>query len=157
MKPGRDSNQTSENSKLYRFEYIDTFMGESTRMVDWVWVPDAELQDYIDSKSKISSGLVMREATEEESELYDEAYNDGYGMATLMEIQKNDNGISFLMLGMNEDSEIITSKKFQCGVCDEQRDFETEVAVANNFYVSVSKEEILWHVCFNCAISKLED
>jgi hypothetical protein len=157
MEPEQDSNQTWENSKLYRFEYIDTFMGESTRMVDWSWVPEGELQDYIDSKSKISSGLVTREASEEEAELYDEAYNDGYGIATIMEIQKNDNGISFAMLGINEDGNIITSKKFRCGICDEMRDFETEVAVANDFYVSTSKDDVLWHVCFNCAISKLED
>jgi hypothetical protein len=45
---------------------------------------------------------------------------------------------------------------FQCPVCKKHRDFETEVAMANDFYLTTLVGENLWHICYDCAMITVE-
>jgi len=142
-----------ESANLYRFEYYEPL--DEFTYVDWVWLEPIEVSEYRSSAANVK----YRKATAEEEELYNEAYADGYGIAALMEFQSNDNGITF-RVQLNEDKQDFThTKMFKCATCGEHRDFETEVAMVNGFYLTALKGEdndILWHVCYDCAMLELE-
>ena len=134
---------------LYKVEYVD----EGSIYVDWVWATEIEVSQLFPSYENPSS---IRRATSEEADLYEEAYADGYGVAAMLEFESRDDGITF-RIEVGEDGELKNGKKmFECGVCAEHKDYEKEAAFASGFYVSVAKDDILWHVCMNCAFSRLE-
>ena len=135
---------------LYRMEYLD----EGTRIVDWLWLTEYELENYLEDKAQ-AAGLIYRAATSEEEELYDEAYRDGYEVAFITGIQENDHGVTFRVDDITEDS-ITTTKVFQCAVCDRHDDFESGVATAAGMYLGVLKDDRLWHICYDCAQGNAE-
>ena len=144
-----ETTEPKDDISLYRFEYLE----EDIRVIDWLWLTEAELERYLEN-FKDASALVYRVATSEEEELYDEAYRDGYEVAAIQEIMKSDNGITFRLDNIGEET-LETTKMFECGICGEHKDFDSDVATANGFYVSISKEDILWHVCFQCTMLEL--
>ncbi len=143
----------NETRNLYRFEHYEP-LDEAT-YVDWVWLEPAEVPEYRSS----DMGVKYRVATKDEEDLYNEAYADGYGVAAILEFESKDNGITF-RVELNKDSEEFNyTKMFKCSTCGEHRDFETEVAMANGFYLTELKgkdNDILWHVCYECAMLQLE-
>lgn len=144
---------TPEDLKLYRLEYLD----EDLRMVDWIWLAEEEVDNYLQSRSQRNEVLLYRAANAEEEELYNEAYNDGYGIAISLENERNDNGVTFRVDGFDPESlEIQSTKMFECAICGEHKDFETDVAMANGFYISIAKGHILWHVCYDCTTLELD-
>jgi hypothetical protein len=143
---------TTEKLNLYRFEYLV----DSSRRVDWVWLQAGEVQAFLDDLEGAS--IIYRQASSEEEELYDEAYNDGYGVAMAEESINNSNGIVFRVDGIQslDPSLITTVKMFKCARCENYKDFETEVATTNGLYLSESKEDILWHICYDCVMLQSE-
>ena len=143
---------TTRDLNLYRFEYLI----DNSRRVDWVWLQPGEVQAFLDDLEGAS--IIYRQASSEEEELYDEAYNDGYGVAMAEESFNNSNGVVFRVEGIEslDTSSISTVKMFKCVRCDNYKDFETEVATTNGLYLSESKEDILWHVCYDCVMLQSE-
>jgi hypothetical protein len=142
---------TNEELKLYRFEYLQ----EDLPVVEWVWLKFGEAEGYFDNHWSMITGVSFRVASQDEEDLYNEAFNDGYMLATVEENHRNDNGItfrlnSFTLTGMD------TTKMFQCARCDKRKDFDDEVAVANGLYLAEAKEDILWHICFDCVMLQNE-
>lgn len=137
--------QSKENSRsLYRFEYYEP--EDDFTYVDWVWLDVAEIADYKSGLSNVN----VRPATKEESDLYDEAYADGYGVAALIEFDSKYDGVTF-RIELTDDGELSTDKKmFQCAICDEHLDFELRVAAIGEMYLGVIKDDKLWHVCKSC-------
>lgn len=135
---------------LYRMEYLD----EGVRIVDWLWLTEYELENYLEDKAQ-AAGLIYRAATPEEEELYDEAYRDGYEVAAITEIQKTYDGVTFRVDDITE-TEITTTKMFQCAVCDRHSDFDSDVATAAGMYLGVLKNDKLWHICYDCAQGNAE-
>lgn len=147
-----EEQKTPENLTLHRFEYIE----EGLRLVDWVWLEDEEVDEYLQNRAEASAGLVHRVASAEEMELYDEAYQDGYGVAMVTESSENYNGVTFRLDGFDSEGlEIETTKMFECAICGEHKDFDTNVAMANGFYLSIEKKDILWHACYDCTVLEL--
>jgi hypothetical protein len=140
-----------ESRNLYRFQYYEP-LDEAT-YVDWVWLEPHEVSDYRSSSSVVK----VREATTEEEELYNEAYADGYGIAAVMEFESKHNGVTF-RVELDESLEDFNyTKMFQCSSCLEHKDFDTQVATANGFYITELKEnDTLWHVCYDCAMLNIE-
>lgn len=146
------SMSTTRDLNLYRFEYLI----DNSRRVDWVWLQPGEVQAFLDDLEGAS--IIYRQASSEEEELYDEAYNDGYGVAMAEESFNNSNGVVFRVEGIESlDPSLISAvKMFKCVRCDNYKDFETEVATTNGLYLSESKEDILWHVCYDCVMLQSE-
>jgi hypothetical protein len=141
----------AELRSLYRFEYYEPEDNES--YVDWVWLADDEVYDY---KSGINA-TQMRRATEDEADLYDEAYADGYGVAALIEFESRYDGVTFRVeVNKDGDLDFEGKKMFECSVCAKHKDFETDVATANGFFVASVIDDILWHVCYECTMISLE-
>lgn len=139
--------QIPSEVKLYRMEVLE----EDRTVVEWNWLTNYELESYIASRAWVD----YRKATKEEEELYDEAYRDGYDVASLKSIEDTFDGITFRMDGF-ETGEIKTTKMFQCAVCDQHKDFEDEVATAGAMYLGVVKDDKLWHLCYDCAIGNAD-
>lgn len=142
----------NESRNLYKFEYYEP-LDEHT-YVDWVWLEPWEVSDYRSSDSSVK----YRKATSEEEDLYNEAYADGYGIASVIEFETKYDGVTF-RVELSEDREDFTyTKMFQCSRCGNHKDFETEVAVANGFFLTElkDKKDVLWHVCYDCAELQLE-
>lgn len=135
---------------LYRMEYLD----EGTRIVDWLWLTDFELENYLEEKAQVA-GLIYRAATSEEEELYDEAYRDGYEVAAITVVNDTYDGVTFRVDSITEEA-IETTKVFQCAVCDKHDDFESGVATAAGMYLGVLKDDKLWHLCYDCAQGNAE-
>tara|TARA_B110000503_G_scaffold62879_1_gene99503 strand:+ start:2679 stop:3167 length:489 start_codon:yes stop_codon:yes gene_type:complete len=143
--------EESEARFLYRFEYYEP--EDNDTYVDWVWLADDEVDEYRSG----SVNTKMRRATEDESELYDEAYADGYGVAALLEFESRYDGVTFRVeLNKDGDLDFEGKKMFQCSVCNAHKDFEDSVAMANGFFVATVLDDILWHVCYECAMISLE-
>lgn len=138
---------TKDNVNLFRFEYLD----EEVRRVDWVWLTPTELHSYMDDQPR-TSAVIYRQASTEEEELYDEAYNDGYGVAMIQEALENDNGVTFRMNAFGEGiaKSFDTTKMFKCAMCNKHKDFDTEVASTGGMYLTKLVNDILWHVCAEC-------
>lgn len=141
MKP----NETDERD-LYRFEYFEP--DDQITYVDWVWLKVSEINDY-------KSGYdicKLRAATPEETELYEEAYSDGYGVASLLEFESQYDGVTFRVeIGEDGELDMNGAKMFQCGICDKHKDFEDDVAMTAGLYLGEVKDDKLWHVCYDCA------
>lgn len=139
--------QIPSDVKLYRMETFN----QGRREVEWNWLTNYELDSYVASKP----GVVHRQATREEEELYDEAYRDGHDVAFLKSLDESFDGITFRVETLGED-DIKTTKMFQCAVCDQHKDFLTEVATAGAMYLGAVRDEKLWHLCYDCAIGNAE-
>lgn len=138
--------------KLYRFEYLS--LGD--RVVDWVWLSgEDEAKEYLTAQLDVS-GVVYREATEDEDELYDEAFNDGLGLGQAEARMESYNGVAYRLNSVNldaidEDFKLDTTKVFTCGECGEsQLEFETKAVTTGKYYVAKEKDGVLWHICFDC-------
>lgn len=141
------------NRNLYRFEYYEPL--DECKYVDWVWLEPHEVSEYNSGNNTTK----FRAATSEEEELYNEAYSDGYGMAAALEFESNYNGVTFRVELDKITKDFSYTKMFQCATCKNHKDFETEVAMANGFYLTElrgEKNDVLWHVCYECAMLKLE-
>lgn len=137
---------------LYRFEYYEP--EDNDTYVDWVWLEESEVRNYKSTYPRIK----VRVATKDEEDLYNEAYADGYGIAAMVEFTSQYDGVTF-RLNRNEDDQLDmfnTTKMFECATCGNHKDFETEVATANDFYLGLIKDDKLWHVCFDCATIQME-
>jgi hypothetical protein len=137
--------------KLYRVEYYEP--EDNDTYIEWVW---AEPMDFLDYRP--GQDISYRKATVEETYLYEEAYEDGYGLAALIEYEHNYNGVTF-RVEVGEDGNLVQGHKmFECAVCEKHKDFETEVGMVSNFYLTEIKNEALWHICYECAMitSELE-
>lgn len=140
-----------EEKSLFRFQYVE----EDETYVDWVWLTIEELVDY---KSNHGKDIHVRPATPDETDLYEEAYADGYGVAALMEFESQYDGVTYrleLPEGCNS-IEFSQKKMFECAICGKHKDFDTEVATANGLYLGEVKENKLWHVCFDCATLQVQ-
>lgn len=136
-----------DNRSLYRFEYYEPDDNET--YIDWVWLKDDELNEY---KSNYTT-FKLRPATKDEESLYNEAYADGYGVAAFMEFESKYDGITYrIELDENGSLDMSGKKMFECAVCQNHKDFEDEVAMANGFYLGTLKDEKLWHICYDCAL-----
>ena len=138
---------------LYRFEYYEPL--DDCSYVDWVWLEPQEVSEYRSSDVSVT----YRVATKDEQDLYNEAYSDGYGVAVALEFESNYNGVTYRVEISDNKEDFISTKVFECGTCGERRDFETEVAMANGFYLTDLKgkdSNILWHICYECAMLQLE-
>lgn len=135
--------------KLYRVEYYEP--EDNDTYIEWVW---AEPMDFLDYRP--GQDISYRKATTEETYLYEEAYEDGYGLAALIEYEHNYNGVTF-RVEVGEDGNLVQGHKmFECAVCEKHKDFETEVGMVNSFFLTEMKNECLWHVCYECAMVTVE-
>ena len=137
----------SEERNLYRFEYYEP--EDQCNYTDWVWLKDDEISDYRSSYGTVN----VRPATSDEEDLYNEAYADGYGIAAMMEFESKYDGVTF-RVELGEDGELNVDGKKMCegAVCGDHKDFEDEVAMANDLFLGVVKDDKLWHICFGCAM-----
>lgn len=138
--------EDNEERILYRAEYTDF---DNSKTVEWVWLSEDDIVDYRSSYNSVS----LRLATEDETLLYDEAYADGYGIAAMLEFKSNYDGVTFRVeLDENGNLNFEGAKMFECAVCSDHKDFDDEVAMANDLYLGVVKDDKLWHVCYGCAM-----
>jgi hypothetical protein len=145
------SQLNDEGRSLYRFEYYEP--DDDFTYVDWVWLRLEEINDY---KSGLND-VKFRPATKDESELYDEAYADGYGVAALMEFESQYDGITFRVeLDENGELDMNGKKMFQCAVCDKHLDFDSDIATARGMYLGAIRDDKLWHICHDCARGSAE-
>lgn len=141
------SQLNDEDRSLYRFEYYEP--EDDYTHVDWVWLKVNEINEYMSSLNDVK----FRPATKDEADLYDEAYSDGYGVAAMMEFESSYDGITFRVeLGDDGQLNMDGKKMFECAVCSEHKDFEDEVAMANDLFLGVLKDDKLWHICYDCAM-----
>lgn len=136
-----------DGRELYKFEYYEP--EDSELYVEWAWLTKDEVPQYLANQVVISS----RKATADESNLYEEAYADGYGIAAMLEFENNYDGITF-RVELDEDGELNFEgkKMFECAVCTNHKDFDEEVAMTGDLYLGVVKDEKLWHICYDCAL-----
>lgn len=136
----------NDDRTLFRFEYYEP--EDQTNYVEWVWLKEEELKTYRSTYQTIK----VRPATVDETDLYEEAYADGYGVAAMMEFESTYDGVTF-RVEMGEDGELDMDgkKMFECAICEKHKDFEEEVGVAGGLYLGEVKDDKLWHVCYNCA------
>jgi len=137
---------------LYRVEYYEPL--DETFYVNWVWLKLEEMDDYL---SEFSGSPKVRRATEEESDIYQEAYADGYSIAAYMEYQAQYDGITFRVeIGEDGKLNMRSKKMFQCAVCDRHLDFEESVSSAGGMYLGAVRDDKLWHICYDCAQGRAE-
>ncbi len=120
----------TEPLRLYRFEYYEPL--DNDYYVDWVWLKESEVSSYKSSINSVSARL----ATEEESDLYNEGYADGYGIAVVTEYESKNNGITYRVNLDDTGSDFTTTKMFECSMCRKTKEFDSDVATANNFYLT---------------------
>lgn len=140
------TSEEHEEKSLFRFQYVE----DGERYVDWVWLT---LEDLVSYKTNHGTDIHVRPATPDETDLYEEAYADGYGVAALMEFESQYDGVTYrLELPEGRNSiEFSQKKMFECAICGKHKDFDEEVATANGLYLGEVKDNKLWHVCFDCA------
>jgi hypothetical protein len=139
-------NESSKKEVLYRFEYYEEL--DDANYVDWVWLQPSEINDFKSSYTSAS----YRQASKEEEELYEEAYADGYGVAAMMEFESRYNGVTY-RIELTEGGELDKgTKMFQCAICKGHKDFETEVAMAGDHYLTELVDDTLWHICYDCVM-----
>lgn len=136
---------------LYRFEYLS----DGYRTVDWVWLGEDEPKDFLANDDYVT-GLTYRKATTDETDLYNEAFNDGLGIGHAESRMESYNGVGQRLNSMKIDStdddfKLDTTKVFTCGECGESMlEFETKAVTTGQYYVAKEKNGVLWYVCFNC-------
>lgn len=141
---------SNEGLTLYKFETIEE---DGFNRVDWSWIDEAELTDHL------SSGTIYREATEEEIYLYEEAFSYGKMLGTVESSYLNHNGVVFRIDGLGEGSlegDLKTVKVFTCARCDNQKEFDSDVATSHGMYLTELKDNVLWHVCYDCVMLQTE-
>lgn len=137
---------TNENVTLYKFETLES---DGFNRVDWIWVEDGEIANYL------SSGTIYREATEEEVYLYEEAFSYGKMLGTVETSYLNHNGVMFRVDGLggvDPLESMKTVKIFTCARCDKEKEFDSNVATVNELYLTELKDDVLWHVCYDCVV-----
>lgn len=135
-----------EERTLFRFEYYEP--EDDATYIEWVWLKEEELRHYRSTYQTIK----VRPATEDETDLYEEAYADGYGIAAMMEFESQYDGITFRVeVNKDGDLDFDGKKMFECAICEKHKDFEEEVGVAGGLYLGEVKDDKLWHVCYDCA------
>jgi len=135
-----------EVKHLYKFDYYEA--EDDCTYVDWVWLKPSELSEYRSSYAQVK----MRAATEDEENLYEEAYEDGYGIAMIMEMRSVDNGVTFRVeLDKNGDFDM-GHKMFRCALCEKHKDFDEQAATAGAYYLTQLVDDVLWHVCIECVV-----
>lgn len=153
------SSEEKKKFKLFRFEYLS--LGD--RSVDWVWLTgEDEAKDYLTGQSDVSA-VVYREATDDEEELYDEAFSDGLGIGQAEARMESHNGVLYQLNSMNLDVTdekfgLDTTKIFTCGECGESSlEFDIKAVTTGQYYVAKEKEGVLWYVCFDCGYNCRHD
>lgn len=140
---------SDDQKSLYRVEYYEPEDGRS--YADWVWLEPKEVAEYRSEYKYVKA----RKATADESELYEEAYEDGYSVAMIMEMRSIDNGVTF-RVELDDSGDLAAGHKmFKCAVCDKHKDFNA-VAVVNGYYLTILIDDVLWHVCYDCAALSAE-
>jgi hypothetical protein len=141
---------------LYKVDYYEP--EDECSYIDWVWLEFHEVAEYRSGYKYVK----VRRATQDEENLYEEAYEDGYSIAMIMEMRSIDNGVTF-RVELDEDGGLTAGHKmFKCAICDKHKDFDGGVATVNGFYITKLIDDVLWHVCYDCAalsaeINKVED
>lgn len=138
---------SDKDEHLYRFEFIDE---DDLASIQWVWLKEHEVDSYWES---LRGPVVCRQATQDEEELYEEAYADGYGVAAFLEFESKNDGVTFRVEldQLSGDADFNYTKMFQCAICQKHKDFDEDVATAGGFFLTELKDDILWHVCYDCA------
>lgn len=140
----KDSDETPKH--LYKFDYYEPM--DDARYTDWVWLQPAEVKDYRSTYVDVA----VRQATEDEEALYEEAYEDGYAIAMIMEMRSVDNGVTF-RVEVTKDGEFdMGHKMFKCALCDKHKDFDEHAATAGAYYMTQLVDDVLWHVCEECVV-----
>lgn len=140
-----------DNKKnLYKVDYYEPEDGRSYN--DWVWLELHEVAEYRSEYKYVK----VRRATEDEEELYEEAYEDGYSIAMVMEMRSVDNGVTFRVEIDGDGGLSAGHKMFKCAICDKHKDFDGGVAIVNGYYLTKLIEDVLWHVCYDCAALSAE-
>ena len=135
-----------EDRTLFRFEYYEP--EDQATYVEWVWLKEEELKNYRSTYQTIK----VRPATVDETDLYDEAYADGYGIAAMMEFESTYDGVTFRVeVGEDGDLDFNGKKMFECAICEKHKDFEDDVAMTAGLFLGEVKDDKLWHVCYDCA------
>ena len=126
------------------------------RVVDWVWLTgEEEAKDYLTAEPHVS-GVIHRAATQDEEELYDEAFNDGLGLGQAEARMESYNGVAYQLnsfgpRSLDESFKLDTTKVFTCGECGESSlEFEMKAVTTGDYYVAKEKDGVLWHICFDC-------
>lgn len=141
---------SNEGLTLYKFETLEE---DGFNRVDWIWIDEAELADHL------SSGTIYREATEEEVYLYEEAFSYGKMLGTVETSYLNHNGVMFRVDGLGGDDSLDglkTVKVFTCARCENPKEFDSEVATSHGLYLTELKDNVLWHVCYDCVMLQTE-
>mgnify|MGYP006085343799 CR=1 FL=1 len=137
--------EESENRHLYRFEFYEP--EDRDTYVEWVWLKTSEISGY---RAEYTT-LQFRPASRHESDLYEEAYEDGYSIAAMLEYEDKFDGVTF-RIEVDDKGDLAQGRKmFQCSVCDKHKDFDDEVGAVNGFYLTELRGEVLWHICYECA------
>ena len=143
-----------EEPRLYRFEAYTS----GKIIIEWAWLMLGELQSYLINQANPGASIYRR-ATKDEEQLYDDAYEDGYHMATIQEVVDNSNGLTY-RVEFNKDADgevdangLVGHKMFECATCGKHKDLDTEVAIieAGPWYLATLKNDVLWFNCFDCA------
>lgn len=134
---------------LYKVDYYEP--EDQRSYIDWVWLKPEEVTEYRSDYKYVK----VRRATQDEEDLYEEAYEDGYSIAMIMEMRSIDNGVTFRVEVSDDGSFNAGRKMFKCAMCDKHKDFE-KVGTVNGFYITAMIDDILWHVCYDCAAMSAE-
>ena len=154
--PEQDNSEVedSNNLTLFKFSYIDE---DGHRSVDWVWLSSSKgAQEHLDS---LEDGVLgtFREATEDELDLANESFADGYGVGMSQAQIEASNGVFFRVdsfdMFAEQDEMMKTTKVFTCGNCRSSNlEFEEKVARISDYYIAKEKDGVLWHVCLDCEL-----
>lgn len=140
------SSNEGKNVNLYRFEYIE----ELCNSVDWLWLEPEEVKDFRANDPDVVL-VSLRKATEEEEDLYNEAFADGYGLGSVETEFKKSNQVYYLFTGLKGDMELQTEKIFTCGECRVRSiNFEEKASMFGPYYITKEVDDILWYVCVDC-------
>jgi hypothetical protein len=134
-----------KQKNLYKVEYYEP--EDQHLYTDWVWLEVSEVSEYRSGYKYVK----VRRATSDEENLYEEAYEDGYSVAMIMEMRSVDNGITFRVEVAPDGDFTAGHKMFKCAICEKHKDFNNEIAIINSFYLTKIVNDVLWHVCSDCA------
>ena len=136
--------EDDKQKHLYKVEYFEP--EDNTTYTDWVWLYLEEVNEYRSGYKFVK----VRRATEDEESLYEEAYEDGYSIAMIMEMRSVDNGVTFRVeIGADGDLDM-GHKMFKCAVCNTHKDFNDNAAKNSGYYLTTLVEDVLWHLCTQC-------
>jgi hypothetical protein len=139
------------HQKLFYIELIDE---DGDRWVEWEW---ANNEQEVLSTDRFGTLLSeVRQATEDETNAWNDGYNESIGIGLAEERIDNWNGVAYKVTSL---SPLTSTKIFTCGVCLDEYEF-SKASKLGNFHLAVTtpKEEqtnktVLWHVCVECSIN----